>query len=126
MPTKTSKSRPVETSPFTPDSRRPRSRASVAPPAFPSHLPKPVSASLSPTGVLSWEWMVAPGPGDLRRLSTMPLPRQVDARLCEFFIRLAEGEKERIRRFAARWGPLHYPRSDVVLPGTETETVDEW
>ena len=56
----------------------------------------------------------------------MPLPRQVDARLCEFFIRLAEGEKEMIRRFAARWGPLHYPRSDVVLPGTETETVEEW
>src|ERR1700693_2554708 len=91
------------------DPRRPTSRGV---PAGAAHLPAAVSAYLSPTGVLTWEGTPALRADAHLRPSRMAMPRRINAELCQLFAALADGEKEKIRRFAARWGPLRYPRSD--------------
>lgn len=92
-----------------------------APPALITHLPAPFSAALSPQGILSWEWhrwRSQWSPGAYTHTN-----RKVISRLFLDFAELADASDEKIRRFAARWGPLRYRR-----PGgaQETETIDQW
>jgi len=103
--------------------RSDRLRARGGPPVVGSYLPAPVSAQLSASGVLSWTWVLPAGRRDYNRVRTQQ-PRKVIANLCEAFAALADAPDEKIRRFAAHWGPLRYPRSRDEPK--DTETVDQW
>lgn len=95
-------------------------------------VPRPRSAHLSQDGALSWKWRstaVLHGFGSKksppRRTNISEGVRRIDARLFERFAALADESDELIRRFAAQWGPLHYPgvREELSQP---TEKVGEW
>jgi hypothetical protein len=105
-------------------------RSRGGPPVSASHVAAPHSASLSASGVLSWRWYVRDDSFKNRRLhrcvygSTSMRPHKIDPRLCERFAELADATGEQVRRFAERWGPLHYPRSSTEP--SDTETLEHW
>jgi hypothetical protein len=70
----------------------------------PAPMPLPLKAEVH-DGSLTWTWY-DPYESDGRRKA--PILRAAPASLCFDFARLGQASDEQIRRFADRWGPLHF------------------
>jgi hypothetical protein len=95
-----------------------------APPTAIRSVPRPRSAHLSADGTLSWKWYsnaVLHGFGK----SVPTRFRRIHTRLSERFADLADAPDEAIRRFAAQWGPLRYPKR-TIESFDDVESILEW
>jgi hypothetical protein len=78
-------------------------------------MPLPLKAEVHDDS-LTWTWY-DPYESDGRRKS--PILRAAPASFCFAFARLAQASDEQIRRFADRWGPLHFD-------SRPEESLDTW
>jgi hypothetical protein len=87
---------------------------------LPSHVPTPMAARLSRSGVLSWKRHSERQTKEGKFSSIVGKPRKVDSRLWQKFASVADQSDEEIREFSGRWGPLD------PIEGDGTENITKW